>query len=89
MSKEYLIEYADRAQVSYDRLPQPIQERVEQAISRLQERGFRTPYARKIPNSPSMYLGQATHDLMIIFLKSDDVIIVLDIVRRDKLLSMF
>ncbi len=85
MSKEYLIEYADRAQVSYDRLPPATQERVEQVIDRLQHVEFRAPYARKISGSPGMYIGRATRDLRIIFYKSDDVITVLDIVRHDKL----
>ena len=85
MSNQYLIEFTDRAQLSYDRLPRPAQERIDFVINRLQDIGLRTRRIKKIPGSEEMYLGQITPALRIIFNKSDDVITVLDIVRHDKL----
>lgn len=85
MSKEYLIEYSDRASLHYGRLSPSIQERVDHLIQRLQEVGLRTRHIKKIYSDQDMYLGQVTRDLRIIFNISDDVITVLDIVRHDKL----
>lgn len=88
MPKEYSIEFADRAQISYDRLPSSTRERIDQVLSRIQLIGFRPPYVRKIPGRQNMYLARATNDIRIIFLKEDYMIIVLDIVRHDKLLGL-
>jgi mRNA-degrading endonuclease RelE of RelBE toxin-antitoxin system len=88
LAAEYSIDFADRAQVSYARLSNPVRKQVNELIDRIQSSGLRSVHARKIPDYPNMYLLRVTNDIRIILTKEDLVIMILDIVSREKLFGL-
>ena len=85
MRREYFLEFTDRAEVAYGRLPKAIQQRIDQVLRAFQQVGPRRPYVVKLRGHRSLYLARATSDIRIIFQMEEDTIRILDIATHDKI----
>lgn len=85
MPREYLLDFTERAEVAYGRLPKAVQVRIDEVLQRIQQIGLRRPYVVKIRGYEKIYLARASNDIRIIFQVEGDTMTILDIVSHDKI----
>ncbi len=84
MPKQYLVEFTERAQSAYDRLPKAVQSRIGKMLEQIQQSGLRSPQVYRVSGQEGVYLSRVTN-LRLILQVQDEIITVLDIVSRAQL----
>ena len=85
MAKQRSVEFTERAQEAYDRLPEAEQAKVVAILGQLQQFGLRLRGLRKVSGQEGVYLCQVSSLIRMVIQVQDELIIVLDILSRAQL----
>ena len=85
MPNQYLVEFTERAQSAYDRLPKTAQLRIDVILEQIQQLGLRPPHVKIVSSQERVYLSSVTGQIRLIMQVQDEIITVLDIVSHAQL----